>query len=247
MDKINENRDFLKASDWKKWDELERDQANDVPKPPIQKEYPENSELVDLIAPEKINLGAMKIKDVIEKRRSRRRYTDDYLTKEELSYLLWTTQGLKENNSLRNVPSAGARHPFETYLHIKRVKDIKEGLYRYLPKEHKLLFLKDDKGLDEDLYKACSKQRFVKESAITFIWSVIPYRTEWRYSYFAHKVIAIDAGHLCQNLYLASESVDAGTCAIGAYYQEEIDEILDLDGEDEFTIYVATVGKISNN
>ena len=247
MNKINKNRDFLKASDWKKWDELERDQANDIPKPSIQKEYPENSELVDLIEPDKINLGDMKIKDVIEKRRSRRRYTDDYLTKKELSYLLWTTQGLKENESLRNVPSAGARHPFETYLHIKKVKNIKEGLYRYLPIEHKLLFIKDDKDLNENLYHACSKQKFVKESAITFIWSVIPYRTEWRYSHFAHKVIAIDAGHLCQNLYLASESVDAGTCAIGAYYQKEIDDILELDGNEEFTIYVATVGKIAKN
>jgi len=247
MDKINKNREFLKASNWKKWDDLERDQANDIPKPPIQKDYPENSELIDLIEPENINLGNMKIKEVIEKRRSRRRYKDDYLTKEELSYLLWTTQGLKENDSLRNVPSAGARHPFETYLHIKRVKEIKEGLYRYLPIEHKLLFIKGDKDLNKKIYNACSKQRFVKESAITFIWSVIPYRTEWRYSHFAHKVIAIDAGHLCQNLYLASESINAGSCAIGAYYQDEIDEILELDGEDEYTIYIATVGKIPEN
>ncbi|OPY14404.1 MAG: Nitroreductase family protein [Syntrophus sp. PtaB.Bin075] len=66
---------------------------------------------------------------------------------------------------------------------------------------------------------------------------------EWRYGLAAHKVIAIEAGHVCQNLYLACESIGAGTCAIAAYDQEGIDRILGLDGQDEFTIYLASVGK----
>lgn len=60
----------------------------------------------------------------------------------------------------------------------------------------------------------------------------------------AHKVIALDAGHVCQNLYLACEAIDAGTCAIAAYDQEELDELLGLDGEEEFSIYLAPVGKV---
>ena len=67
---------------------------------------------------------------------------------------------------------------------------------------------------------------------------------EWRYDLAAHKVIALDAGHVCQNLYLACEAIDAGTCAIAAYDQEELDELLGLDGENEFAIYLAPVGKI---
>ena len=57
-------------------------------------------------------------------------------------------------------------------------------------------------------------------------------------------MIALDAGHLCQNLYLASESVGAGTCAIGAYYQQQVDAFLDIDGEEEFVVYLASVGKV---
>ncbi len=79
---------------------------------------------------------------------------------------------------------------------------------------------------------------------MTFIWTVIPYRTEWRYSMLSPKIIAQDSGHLCQNLYLASEAIGAGTCAIGAYDQSKIDPILGVDGEEEFTIYMAPVGKI---
>jgi nitroreductase len=58
-----------------------------------------------------------------------------------------------------------------------------------------------------------------------------------------HKKILIDVGHICQNLYIASESIDAGTCAIGIYDQDRVDALLDLDGEDEFVIYLAAVGK----
>jgi SagB-type dehydrogenase family enzyme len=66
---------------------------------------------------------------------------------------------------------------------------------------------------------------------------------EWRYDLAAHKVIAIDAGHVCQNLYLACEAIHAGTCAIAAYDQEAMDQFLRIDGKDEFTLYLASVGK----
>jgi SagB-type dehydrogenase family enzyme len=67
---------------------------------------------------------------------------------------------------------------------------------------------------------------------------------EWRYGLTAHKVIAIDAGHVGQNLYLACQAVGAGTCAIAAYDQEAMDGLLRLDGQEEFTIYLASVGKV---
>jgi SagB-type dehydrogenase family enzyme len=67
---------------------------------------------------------------------------------------------------------------------------------------------------------------------------------EWRYDIAAHKVIAIDAGHVCQNLYLACEAINAGTCAVAAYNQSLIDRLLKIDGDDEFTIYMAPVGKV---
>jgi SagB-type dehydrogenase family enzyme len=67
---------------------------------------------------------------------------------------------------------------------------------------------------------------------------------EWRYGLAAHKVIAIDAGHVCQNLYLSCEAIGAGTCAIAAYDQEAMDRLLRIDGKDEFTIYIAPVGKV---
>jgi len=79
---------------------------------------------------------------------------------------------------------------------------------------------------------------------VVFIWTALPYRAEWRYANEAHKSIAQASGHVGQNLYLASEAIGVGTCAITAYAQKAMDALVDVDGEQEFTVYVAPVGKV---
>jgi SagB-type dehydrogenase family enzyme len=69
---------------------------------------------------------------------------------------------------------------------------------------------------------------------------------EWRYGPAAHRVLLLDAGHVCQNLYLSAEALGAGACAIGAYDQLALDSLLRLDGEEEFVLYLAPVGKRLN-
>jgi SagB-type dehydrogenase family enzyme len=123
------------------------------------------------------------------------------------------------------------------------VRGLDQGIYRYLPLEHKLLYEFTEDNLDKKISHAVLGQSYPKAAAVTFIWTAIPYRMEWRYDIAAHKVIAIDAGHVCQNLYLACEAIDTGTCAMAAYDQEEMDKLLRVDGQNEFTIYLASVGK----
>lgn len=145
---------------------------------------------------------------------------------------------------LIDLVSAGARHSFETYLAVLNIEGLEKGIYRYLPLEHKLLFLYSDNNLADKLNSAVLNQKFVSNSAVTFIWATIPYRMEWRYSVASAKLIAIDAGHVCENIYLAAESINAGTCAIAAYDQDQMDRLIDVDGNNEFTIYLAAVGKV---
>jgi SagB-type dehydrogenase family enzyme len=92
---------------------------------------------------------------------------------------------------------------------------------------------------------ACRGQTFVSKGAVIFVWSAIFYRTEWRYANEAHKAIAQASGHVCQNLYLASKAIGAGTCAISAYAQAAMDSLIDVDGEHEFVVYLAPIGKPS--
>ena len=236
-------------SNAKEWGNIQSDQKKKIPQPPLEKPYDEDDKLIELPKISEKVLIKRDITNIFEDRKSYRKYTEKSLALEELSYLLWATQGVKKitaNNysTMRTVPSAGARHPFETYLVVNKVEGLKKGVYRYLPIEHKLIFLFDDENLEAKVTDMALGQSFVGNSAVTFIWSCIPYRGEWRYNVLAHKNMLLDAGHVCQNLYLACEAMECGTCAIGAYDQFSIDKFLRIDGEDEFVVYLAPVGKV---
>lgn len=245
-------RYFLKDNIRLITDFSQTDQSLGVKPPPVEKPFPIESKRIVLIKPEKWqNINETGLISAIKNRRSHRKYSNEPLSNEELSFLLWATQGVKKNlgtTVLRNVPSAGNRHPFETYLCILNVADFEPGIYRYLPLEHELLFefgYGSRQELAEKIGIATLGQFFTGTGAVVFIWVAIPYRTEWRYGIASHKVMAIDAGHVCQNLYIACEAIGAGACAIAAYNQELMDKLIKVDGEDEFVIYLAPVGKIS--
>jgi SagB-type dehydrogenase family enzyme len=247
-DRMRPYRSFLKDSIRKDIDFSQTDQNRGIAPPPVEKTYSKEGKRIDLLKLDEFNdIGKMDLKTAIKNRESRRTYSGGPLTLKELSFLLWATQGIREilgpGHARRTVPSAGCRHALETYLCVFNVEELEQGIYRYLPVEHQLFFEFTEDHLDKKILEATFNQSFAAESAVTFIWTAIPYRMEWRYDLAAHKVIAIEAGHVCQNLYLACEAIDAGICAIAAYDQERMDELLKVDGQDEFSVYIASVGK----
>ncbi|MCF8001236.1 MAG: SagB/ThcOx family dehydrogenase [Halanaerobiales bacterium] len=240
-------REFLKSTEWVNKDQLETPKKKGEDRPLAVKSYEKQAKIIELPSPKDINLEKNTIKKIFSERKSRRSYNKEELSIKELSYLLWATQGLRKDNiRLRTVPSGGAVHPFETYLSINRVKNIKKGIYRYLPDKHSLLFVKEVDNIQKEITKAANGQKFVGTAAVVFLWTVIPERGEWKYDILAHKLAALDAGHVGQNLYLSVESIGAGTCAVDAYNQKAADELLEVNGEDEFVIYMAPVGKIKD-
>ena len=248
---LKQFRNLLKDSIRKTIDFSNTDQNRGVKIPPIEKPYPADAVKIDL--PVKSgwgDIGKIDLITAIERRKSRRAYLKTPLTLEEISFLLWATQGMRgkifEGHAYRTVPSAGCRHALETYLVVLNIDGLNPGIYRYLPLSHQLLFEYSPERLAEKIVSAVFGQPYPGNAAATFIWCAIPYRMEWRYGLAAHKVIAIDAGHVCQNLYLACEAINAGTCAIAAYDQEALDRLLCVDGEEEFAIYLAPVGKVRN-
>ena len=218
------------------------------PQPPFEIPLEEGKPLIDLPKPEAIEIGEYDLRTAIEDRRTIRHYSEAPLSLEELAYLLWVTQGIVEMDAkrgvpLRTVPSAGCRHPFETYLSINRVEGLEPGLYRYKSSSHQLVALNLDADLNEKLAEACLGQRHVAASAVTFIWAAVPERTVWRYSERSYRYFYLDAGHVCQNLHLAAESIDCGLCAIGAYHDDQADALMGFTPPEMFVIYMATVGK----
>jgi len=227
--------------------------ARGVEEPPAALPVPEDARSIELPDPASLQLGDMSVADAITRRRSRREFTDEPLTLGQLSQLLAQTQGVtavtkddagKVTQRFRASPSGGGRYPLETFLAVQRIDGLANGLYRYLPEQHRLLVVAEDAGIGGKLQQACYGNASVGEAAVVFIWAAVPRRTEWKYGCIAHKMIAMEAGHVCQNLYLASESIDAGTCAMLGYHQPLLDELIGVDGNEAFTIYIAAVGKV---
>jgi SagB-type dehydrogenase family enzyme len=249
---IKERRELLKAHDYEAIppeDWWEPDQRKGVDPPPLEKPYSLDVELIDLIDSKEFKVGQLPLIDAIANRESRRAFSDDPLSLEELSFLLWATQGVRQVDekkvwTKRAVPSGGGRQPFETYLLVSNVEGLTRGVYRYLPIEHKLIVVSDNYPSADELLNKAWFQNFIGKSAVVFVWAAIPYKTEWRYSIISYKDILIEAGHVCQNLYIACEAIGVGTCAIAAYEQKVLDELIQVDGENEMTVYISPVGKV---
>ena len=226
-------------------------QCRGQPAPPIEK--PVDPTSIRVVLP---NARACKgiartsVRDAIRQRHSCREYLQDPLSLDELAFLLWATQGLSErpgpHAARRTVPSAGNRHAFETYLVARRVAGLPPAIYRYLPIEHQVVALPCPMPSAADVAAATLGQGFVGRAAVVFFWTAVVARMEWRYAEASYKLIALDAGHVGQNLYLACECVGAGTCVVAAYDQTRCDRLLGVDGQDEFVVYLGAVGKRAN-
>lgn len=245
---LEQYRYFLKDSIRKTIDFSKTDQNRRLPPPPVEKPYSEDARVIPLVSPAELKgLYTVTLQSAIEKRQSRRKFRREAISLKDLSFLLWATQGIRQiidsGHALRTVPSAGARHALETYLCILNVDNLDTGFYRYLPLRHSLLVERLDGMAGQKIIRASFNQSWMADAAVIFLWAAIPYRMEWRYSLAAHRVILLDAGHVCQNLYLACEAIGAGACAVAAYDQEQMDGVIGIDGEDEFVIYTAAVGR----
>jgi len=223
------------------------DQDKNLPQPPLELPPENNKPIIDLPRPGTITVPAIDLRTAIETRRSIRSYAHEPLSLDDLTFLLWCTQGVQRvagtYATFRTVPSAGARHALETYLLVNNVDRLGPGLYRYLALSHRLQQLDTDPTLPPRIAEACLDQPFIMRSGVTFLWVAVPYRMTWRYGERGYRELHKDAGHVCQNLYLAAETIGCGVCAVAAYDDDAMNAILGIDGLEQFLIYLAAVGK----
>ncbi len=191
--------------------------------------------------------GKVALASAIRSRRSRREYSKEPLSLREFAALLWATQGVERvwegKATFRSVPSAGARHALETLVVARHIEGLPAGLYQYLALEHRLLAAGSFAVTPVELAAACLGQKMIETAAATLAWVAVRERMTWRYGERGYRYIYLDAGHVCQNLYLACEAVGAGACAIGAYDDAAVNALFHLDGVDRFVAYLAGVGK----
>lgn len=236
--------DVLKDTHRKYYDFTTTDQSRGVPMPNIEIS-PSSDTLIVLPNPKYYDSPSFYT--LATHRRSIRTFSFEPMSIEELSMLLFLTQGVRQKvgeHSFRMVPSAGNRHPIETFLCIQNVNELSAGYYHYLPSSHSLELLYQSNQTSKEMLQASLSQHFVSKAPVIFFWAATPYRSEWRYGEHSQKIILLDAAHIAQQLYLACESLQLGTCAVAAYDQEYADELFQLKTDDCFITYLAPVGKL---
>ena len=233
--------------------DFESDQDLKLPQSPLTKAAITDPEDWILLS---MDISNMELKNdlisLIRDRRSSRVYTQETMTLQQLSFLLWATQGIKSIRgksyaTLRTVPCGGARHEFETYLLVRNVSGLTPGAYHYLPMEHALEYLHPVNNLEGTITNTLEGQSWASKANVVFYWSMVPYRVEWRYGIYAHRPALIDVGHVGQNLYLGCTGLGLGCCGIASFQSDLCSNVFGLDDENEYIVYAAPVGTIRDS
>ena len=234
-------RMFLKGynGDWRP----QSDREKGIPAPPATKSSPPDARRIALPKPA---ARSVDFKSLLESRRSVREFSKDPLALADLAFLLWAAQGMVDTH-FRTAPSGGGRYPLETYISAANVAGLEPGIYRYEPATHSLVVIDENPKSPEKLLAACYGERTAAGAAAMLVWTATPYRTEWKYAFTAHRMIAMEAGHACQNALLAATALGLGACPLLSYHQSAIDKWLGVDGRDEFVIYLAAIGQPARN
>jgi len=181
------------------------------------------------------------LEEALLKRRSIREYANLPLTLEDVSQLLWAAQGITAKWGGRTAPSAGALYPLEVYLVVGTVENLAAGVYKYKPERHELVKVRDD-DVRGELAKAALGQSWVKEGAIDIVIAAVYERTTKKYGDRGMMYTHMEAGHAAQNIYLQAAALDLGMVTIGAFYDDQVKDILDMP-RNETPLYVIPVGR----
>lgn len=194
-----------------------------------------------------LSLG--KLEDALFARHSKREYDISAdLSLLELSTLLYYSVGIKLEDQgkvekvRRFYPSGGARYPLELYLLIQRVEGLEPGIYHYNVKEHQLELLTVAKR-EIEKFKDGLLYPWSRDAAVAFIITAVWERNFMKYKDRGYRIVLMEAGHLGQNLALTAAALGIGSCNSVGFHNQRINEVLDIEEEDEDSLYLALLGK----
>jgi SagB-type dehydrogenase family enzyme len=201
-----------------------------------------NSKIVELPLPEPAKNFSLEA--ALRNRRSTRDFSPKPMNLRQLSLLLWASTGIQnriDGHDFRTAPSAGALYPIETYVVSNNVEGLRKALFHYSIEHHWLEELQEG-DLALPIARAALDQEMFAKAAVIFLWTAIFGRSKWKYRQRAYRYVYLDAGHIAQNLALAATGSGLGSCQVGAFFDDEVNNIIGIDGEEESAIYLSIVG-----
>lgn len=188
---------------------------------------------------------------LIGNRESHRQYSGQNISLNEVSTLLYSYKAKsnvdnKLNIKLRNIPSAGALYPLDIYVYLLKNLDnnLPAGLYYYNALTHSLVYTGTKISINNLKESFNQPEISINKCAAIFFVTGALYKNSWKYGDRALRYLFIEAGHLVQNLCLITTSLKLGACPIGGFIDDQINKYLNVDGIDEFVVYILAIGKI---
>jgi len=210
-------------------------------KPETYKKYPSAKVIV---LSKRFPTQTLSIVEALRRRRSTRSFSPEPLSLNDLSFLLWACTGVQRRERVyefRTAPSAGALYPIETYLIVNNVEGLAKGVYHYNIEAHALEELNTGDFAEETAHAAL-EQKACAEAPVVLVWTAVFDRSKWKYAQRAYRYVYLDAGHIAENLALAATGSGLASCQMGAFFDDEVNHIIGVNGEDESAVYLSVVG-----
>lgn len=193
--------------------------------------YAENKNIKIALNPPGFKKENLKV--LLEKRISYRDFQNKILNLDDIAAVLWAAGGKKVDavtGASRTIPSAGATYPLELYIVVGQncVDKLKEGAYHYSIEEHSLEFIGEGDRRQE-LSHACLDQDFIAKAPVSLVIAAKFQRTTCRYGTRGERYVYMEAGHACQDTYLAVTNLGLGTVEVGAFSDDSVKQVLKLD------------------
>jgi SagB-type dehydrogenase family enzyme len=208
---------------------------------PLYKKYPDS----DKVKLPKSDYNGITVEKAIDKRLSTRDFSGKQISLKELSRLLISGNGITHSShgfNMRSAPSGGALYPIETYIIVWNVESLKNGLYHFQVADSSLELIKSG-----DFQKFCYKTTHEQEAAGAGVMAIILTsrfdRITKKYSDRGYRYAYIEAGAICENIYIQATSLGLGTVVIGAFNDDMLNEFLEIDGIKEAAILLMPVGR----
>ncbi len=241
----NPGNDFMEKTRYPDFSTV--DMILGVPEPPAEVPVPEGAKVIRLPNPKRIKIPDMPVRGALESWEPVGFFSRSSLNLKELSFLLWCMQGVRKTSdghaSIRNVPSGGGRYPLETYFVAGEIDGLPTGLYRYLPRTHHIVALREDSDLPFVMGTASMNFKMITRAAVTFLWVAVPYRSVWALGNRGYRSVFIEAGHICQALIMASACIKCAVHPIDLFHDPMMVQLAGLDPESQWPLYVAAVGR----
>lgn len=213
-----------------------------TPQPGVYKAYPGATTVV---LPPVPTPGGLALAEVLARRRSIREYSGRALTLEELSRLLHGATGITDQRDptlfFRSVPSSGALYPLEVYPIIFDVAGVAPGVYHYDVLRHRLNVVRSGDVRTAVFQAGLSQDMFRTAPLVLVITGFFP-RVQFKYADRSYRYIMLEAGHLGQNVYLTATALGLAPCGVGAFFDDDFNRLIEVDGDEELTVYVMCIG-----